>query len=116
MGAGPGGKDVEDQLAAVDHHGLAGRLQFADLSRRQVIIEDHQVRCVLFDAGDQLLDLALADVVLRICAVSSLEHHVHDDGPRRLGQGLQFARGFHTVVLRSAQFEPDQDRPLPLNR
>ncbi len=60
-GAGVAGKDVEDQLRAIEHAARQSGLKVAQLRGREVVIEENQVGLRgSGDAGD-LLDLAGAD-------------------------------------------------------
>src|SRR5439155_8666980 len=61
-GAGPGGEDVEYQLAAVKDLDVGGLFQVAHLGRRQVVVEDDHVGVGGLDLLLQLGELALADV------------------------------------------------------
>ncbi len=60
-GAGVAGKDVEDELGAVEHAAGQGGLEVAQLGGREVVVEEHQVG--LGGGGDpgDLFDLAGAD-------------------------------------------------------
>ena len=63
VGAGAGGEDVEDQLAAVDD--LDARAAFSRLriwAGAEVVVEDDHVGLVGLDELLELLDLARADV------------------------------------------------------
>ena len=61
MGRGTSSEDVENEFASIDD--LAGRLAFdvPDLSRCQVVVEDHEGGLDHLDQMRQLLQLALAD-------------------------------------------------------
>jgi hypothetical protein len=59
-------EDVEDQLRAVDHADAPALLEVADLSRREVVVDDHRVRMVALHLGADLLDLPAAEEGRRV--------------------------------------------------
>ena len=81
-GAGSGGEDVEDQLAAVEYFDLGGGFQVAGLCGAEVVVEDDNVRVAGADQLGQLLELALADVGAGVDPVAALEQFADDRGSR----------------------------------
>ena len=74
VGAGPRGEDVEDHLGAVKNLRLQLLLEVADLGRREVVVEDHDVGVVVGDEPGQLRHLPLAEIGRLIGALTPLRH------------------------------------------
>src|SRR5262249_52763122 len=94
-GAGPGGEDVEDQFAAVEHLDLGGFFQVANLAWRQVVVEDDDIDIGGLDLLLEFFQLALADVGGGVDAVTALRQAADDVGP---GGGRQAAEFFQRVA------------------
>ena len=110
LGLRPRREDVEDQLAAVHHLGLNHLLQFANLGRRQVVVEDNDIRLEAFDAVGKLQGLALADVGGRMNGAELLLEPIHDHRPGALGQRGQFRQVIPSI--RASQDRTHQDGTL----
>ena len=92
VGLGPGGEDVQDQLAAVQNLDLDDLFQLADLGGREVVVEDDDIAFKLLDTLGQLLGLAPTDVGGRVDGTDLLLKAIHHQGPGTLGQGGQFGQ------------------------
>ena len=89
MGGRTPGKDVEDQLAAIDDLAARDPLEVPDLSRRQFVVEEHDRGPLALDEADQFLDLAASDEGLAAGKPSRLGQNAHDlrvSGPGQRGQ------------------------------
>ena len=60
------GKDIEDELSAIDDLEVGRFVDRAHLRGREILIEDDRVRAELQAANDQLIELAFADQRSRI--------------------------------------------------
>jgi hypothetical protein len=92
-GASPRGEEVEDQLAAVDDFSLDDFFQTANLSRGQIVIEDHHVGLGVDGPLVKLLELALPECITYGHPHAFLGHSVHDLDPGRLSQCGKLAQG-----------------------
>jgi hypothetical protein len=109
-GLGAGGEDVEDQLAAVEDFDDGNFLEFTDLARREVVIENDHISLETPDAGCELRGFAAAEVRRGVDPADFLLEPVHDDGARALGQGRQLGQ---VVAIRPGpQDRADQDGPF----
>ncbi len=91
-------EDVEDELGAVDDAHLGDVADGLDLRRREVLVEDDQVRAELLGADDELLELAFAEKIPRIDVVRPLDHGVEHGDPVRAGEFLELLDGFFLFV------------------
>ena len=85
-GARVAGKDIENELGAVDHSHVERALQVTLLRRRQLVIEDDQVGRTRSDSAFQLFQLSAADEGRRLGSLAPLQEFA-DDG--RSGAGGQ---------------------------
>ncbi len=94
---GAGGEDVEDQLGAVEHLHAGRLLQIAGLGGREVVVEDDHVGLRGGDQLRQLLELALAQVAVRVGLLQPLRHQPDHLGPGRFGQPREFLQRLFLV-------------------
>ena len=112
-GAGPAGEDVEDQLGAIDH--LAGDqiLQLAQLGRRQLVVDDHDVDRGLGAGQRQRLRLAAADEGGRVGGGALLQRAYDRGGAGGVRQPFELVEGLFGVdPAHVAGDEPDESRAL----
>ena len=106
-GAGPLGEDVQDQHGAVQHRGITGVLDVAQLGRGQLVVKDHHVRLGVLAEEGQFRQPPGADAGGDI-HVGALLHHPSDDlgsgGGRQL---LQLIQGDIDVVFPSVHRHQD---------
>ena len=76
---GVAGEDVEDHRGAVEHRHVELGLEVALLARRELVVGDDEVRVRLLEQRLELVDLARAQVVVRVRLVALL-HHLADGG------------------------------------
>ncbi len=125
VGLGAAGEDVEDQLAAIEHHRsfavfgaelLVDRLlQRADLAGGEVIVEQDDVGLVLARQLGDLDHLAAADERGGIDLLSVLHDLGNDARAGGLGETAQFAQRIARVGRGIGKDDPDQDRLLLLD-
>ncbi len=84
------GKDVEDQLGAIDDAPAARLLEVARLPRRQLVVDDDEVRAGLVAGARDLLDLARADERGGSAPARSCTTRSTTLGARGLGEARQF--------------------------
>jgi hypothetical protein len=82
-------EDVEDQRRPVEHLDVEFLLEVALLRRRQLVVEDDGGVVERLTLGDDLLDLALADVGRRVAALQPLGGGTDDARARRTGEKRQ---------------------------
>ena len=85
------GEDVEDELGAVEDAQRGGLADVPRLRRRQVVIEDQQIRAQRHGAHQDFLELALPHQRARVDLPPPLQdgvEHLHVGGPRQLAQLL----------------------------
>ena len=86
------GEDVEDHRGAVDHRDVELGLEVALLARRQLVVGDDDIRVGVLEQRLDLVDLAGAEVVVRMRLIALL-HHLADGGdtcgPQQLLELLQ---------------------------
>ena len=83
------GKDVENQLAAIEHPEFEPLTQVARLGRGEILVEDDEVDVALERQHHQILQLAPADDGLWIYAIAILGEDVADGdvgSPREFAQ------------------------------
>ncbi len=85
-GARMTGKDVEDELGAIDHPQVEHALQVTLLRWRQLVIEDDQIGRTRSDSAFQLLQLSTANECGGFWFLTPLQEFA-DDG--RSGAGSQ---------------------------
>ena len=86
------GEDVEDHRGAVEHRDVELGLEVALLARRQLVVGDDEVRVGLLEQGLELVDLARAQVVVRVRLVEllgQLADRRDAGGPEQLLELLQ---------------------------
>src|SRR5690606_40173888 len=71
-------EDVEDELGAVDDLQIGQAGDRSRLRPRQVVVEDQHLDVELHRPDDELVDLAAAEDVLRVDAVTDLQDGVED--------------------------------------
>jgi len=116
VGAGVGGEDVQDQLAAVEDLAPRGLLEVADLRRAEVVVEDDDVDVVEIRPPGDFLRLARADVQLGKGLGALGDHFVDDESSGRLGQAAKLPYRIHRIGLGARQEHANQQRPFPLDR
>ena len=102
-GAGPAGKDVQDQGGAVQHRHPQILVQGPLLGGGEAVVKDHHPR---LQGLQQLLDLphlALADEAPGVGGLPVLQEHPRAAPPRRLQQGGQLLQGGVRGVLLRGQ-------------
>ena len=102
-------EDVQDQRRPVDHLHAQPLLERAQLSGRQLLVQDHGVGAVRVDHVVELAELALADVRGRIRLGAALDDPGDRLGARRVGERRELVQ----VLLRHAAADPYQHRALP---
>ncbi len=111
--AGPLGEDVEDELRAVDDLHADHLLQFAELRRRELVVDDDHVDA-RFGAGErQGLRFALADEGGRVGGGPFLQRahdHGRTGGIRECGEFVE--RLFRVGPAHRAGDEADECRAL----
>ena len=68
------GEDVEDDRGAVDHRDSERRLEVALLARRELVVAGDEVRVGGGELGLQLLELAGAEIRVRVRLLAALDH------------------------------------------
>src|ERR1035441_453354 len=113
------GKDVQNELGAVDDLGVYQLLEVALLGGREVVVEDHHVGAAESDGGRDLFHFATANEGGGVRSRTRLIHFFDNPGSRAGGQFGQFLEGFFrrngfTAAAGAARFplQPDQNRPL----
>jgi hypothetical protein len=109
----PPGEDIEDELRAVDDLAVDRFLDVAELSGRELVVEDDDVG-VRFGAGRrQADDLAGPEKGRGIRLRTLLQHAQDDRGARRIGKaGKLVERPLRIEPARAAGDQPDQRRPF----
>jgi hypothetical protein len=82
----PGGEDVENQFATVEHLDPERLLQVARLGRREVVVEDHHVGVGRLDEFGEFPELARADVRGELNVLPLLGEFRDDGGAGGLGE------------------------------
>ena len=106
------GEDVEDDRRAVDHRHADRLLEVALLARQQLVVEGDQVGPGLGDRLLQLLQLALAEVGVRIRARAALDQLARDRHARGAQQLLQLGQLVAPVALLRVRQHRDAQRAL----
>ena len=91
-GAGVAGKDVENQLRAIDDAAVKFALEITKLGRRQLVVEDENSGIGHLGGGGNLFDLAAADQGCRVGTVAALQHLSHHHCAGALGQLAQLGK------------------------
>jgi len=112
-GLGAGGEDIEYELAAVDDLAVGDVFDLADLSGRQIVVEDDNVGVALVDGCGDLLGLASADVACRMDLGAPLDELADDAGSGGLGQGGQLGEGVGMVGVVVGQQQGHQEGAFP---
>ena len=96
-------EDVEDQAGPVQHPDAVapGLLEVAHLSRRELVVEDHERRALAAGGRADLLDGALADVGRRVGSGAFLDEPGNDLAARRVDEPLELVE----VILGHASRE-----------
>ena len=89
VGLGVQGEDVEDQARAIDDLGLDGLFEGALLGGRKLVVGDQDGVAGLRLCGDELVDLALADVPVGVDMAAVLPLRADDLGAGGVGQAGQ---------------------------
>ena len=113
VGAGAGGKNVQDQFGAVHHPNLAQRLQVLALRGGQLVVKDDQIGFAFLHQLGQFAGLALAEVVAGLGSIEALHQLADDQSPGGVGQAGELGevlRGLPGPV--PALRGPHEDRPL----
>ena len=108
-GAGAGGEDVEDQLAAVEDLDLGRFFQVADLRRRQVVVEEDDVGVGGRGLLLEFLDLALADVAGGVDLHAPLAEAADDEGAGGGRPGRAALRAGRRRARALRQFHADEE-------
>ena len=90
--AGAAGKDVEDELSAIDDAHFQLLFEVAELGGRKVVIDDDKVGVQGCGFGGDLLDLAAADQSGGFGLGAELEMSGDDLGARADGESAQFGQ------------------------
>ena len=117
-GAGPLGKDVQDQGGAVHHSYLQFLAEHPLLGGGQAVVKNHHIRVHCPDQLPDLRHLALADEGAGVGAVLGLEDGPHALASRRLQQVGQLIHGLLRGVLLHRQPvgpQAHQHRPVLLH-
>ena len=101
-------KDVEDQRRAVDHLRLQPLLERAELTWRELVVQDHRGRAGALHRPVDLIELALADEGGGVGVGSGLQHACDRFGPRRVGERRQLIE----VCLHDPAAHSDEHRLL----
>lgn len=101
---GTHGKDVENEVGAVENFHAQGALNVAQLFGREFIVENHHTYFAFgvllgFDVGAYLLEFSLTHIGYRRGAVELLRKALDGDSPCRFGQKLQFVKIFVGLAL-----------------
>lgn len=101
---GTHGKDVENEVGAVENFHTQGALNVAQLFGREFIVENHHTYFAFgvllsFDVGAYLLEFSLTHIGYRRGAVELLRKALDGDSPCRFGQKLQFVKIFVGLAL-----------------
>ena len=102
------GEDVEDDRGAVDHRHPQRRLEIALLARRQLVVAGDEVRVGSRELGLQLLELAGAQVGIRMRVLAPLHHLPHD----RRARGAQQLPELDELLLALVGEHRDRERAL----
>jgi hypothetical protein len=89
MRLGVVGKNVENQLGAVENLGAGRLFEVSGLGRREIVVEDDRVGTGHAGQGSEFFDLALAEIGSRRERPATLGQVAHDLDPGRLGEPLQ---------------------------
>ena len=89
-GAGVPGKDVEDELSAVDYAALDNSFYVALLGSSEVVIEEEKVSVYRCSRACDLFQFARANQCRGVGPVAALQNFADNIGPRASGQGAQF--------------------------
>jgi hypothetical protein len=109
--ARPAGEDVENELRAIDDVDIEELLDVPRLGRRQIVVEDDEVRFPVVYLPGELLDLPLADEGGAVDSRSVLERAAHDRGSGGAGEELELAKVIELVPAPHAgQGHPDEVR------
>ena len=110
-------EDVEDQLGAVEDLEAGGLGDVAGLRRREVGVEDDQVRHQLHGAEQDVLQLPLADERARVDLVPVLQRGVHHLDAGGAGQLLQLLQRRLALLAATASApRPPPGWPAPARR
>ncbi len=101
------GKDVQNQLGAIEDLDSHRLLQVASLARTQVVVEDHHVRLVRGHQPHEFLDLATPQKCGGVGRLAALRHPAHHPRAGRRGQPLEFLQG---ILLKSLVGKNDSDQ------
>ena len=115
-GAGPAGKDIQDQFAAVEHLDVERFFEIASLAGGKVVVEDDHVGVLGLDAFQQLCHLALADVGGGNDAVPFLREFADHDRPRGGRQAAQLLHRIVTLERPVRQRHANKNGPLQTYR
>ena len=99
-GAGVTGKDIQDQLGAVDHPRVHYLLDVALLGGREIVIKQQKIRRHRSRCSCNFLELSLADKCGRVGLVLVLQKFPGDLSAGADGQGMQFFQRFFGAELR----------------
>ena len=111
VGSRTGGKDVQDQLGAIQYLGGRCFLEIPNLSGSEIIVKDHDVSGVSIDNTFQLLDLAFAKIGRMVGSRPSLDQLVDNLSSSGRCQAMQFLK--RIILDRVArQDQPCQDATL----
>ena len=95
--AGAPREDVQDQLRAIDHLAIEPLVELAQLRRRQLVVEDHQVGVGFGRGLRQHIDLAAAKECRGIGLGPVLQHAQDDARARGVGKTTQLFEGMFRV-------------------
>ena len=101
-GAGSGGENVENQLAAVDDLAVGDFFEIPALRGRKLIVENHGGRLFFSGGFGDFLGLAFADVERRGGFVQPLDHSLHDLRPGGVGEQAEFLERVLQIPARDA--------------
>ena len=88
-GAGVAGKDVKNELGAIDDATVEFVFEITKLGGRQLVVEDESSGIGHFCGGSDLFDLATADQGCCVGAVAALEHFSNHHCASALGELAQ---------------------------
>jgi hypothetical protein len=105
----PPGEDVENELGSIQHLPIERVLELTQLSRRQLVVEHHEVDVGLCARHGQRSRLSAADERGRIRLGALLQHAQHHSPASRLGQARQLVeRRLRIDAARCASDEADE--------
>ena len=101
-GASVFGKNVEDELSAIDHANVDHPLDVALLRGGEIVVEEQKIGGNRSGGARDLFQFAAADQSGRVRAVAALQEFSGNFGAGAPGQGAEFVKRFFRAELRNA--------------